>query len=172
VTATRDTSGVPHRQLMNSSWQTGIGFGLTSGVITTVGLMVGLHAGTHSRIAVLGGILTVAIADALSDALGIHLVEESRAARTRHVWEATLSTFLAKFATAGTFAVPVLLFELRTSIIVSIVWGLAILTALTFMVARKQGLAPWRAIGEHVLVAVSVVTISYYVGLWAKDLIE
>lgn len=160
---------------MKSSWQTGIGFGLTSGVITTVGLMVGLHAGTHSRIAVIGGILTVAIADALSDALGIHLAEESRAAgagMTRHVWEATFSTFVAKFITAGTFAIPVLLFELGTSIIVSIVWGLLILTVLTSVLARQQGLAPWKAVGEHVLVAVCAVTISYYVGLWVKNLIE
>ena len=158
---------------MKSSWQTGIGFGLTSGVITTVGLMVGLNAGTHSRIAVVGGILTVAIADALSDALGIHLAEEARtAAMTRHVWEATLSTFLAKFLTAGTFVIPVLLLELQTSIVVSILWGLLILMALTSILAHQQGLTPWRAIGEHVLVAAGVVAISYYVGHWAKELIE
>lgn len=158
---------------MKSSWQTGIGFGLTSGVITTVGLMVGLNAGTHSRIAVVGGILIIAIADALSDALGIHLAEEARTAEmTRHVWEATLSTFLAKFFTAGTFAIPVLLFDLPTSIIVSICWGLLVLMALTSVLARQQGLAPWKAIGEHVLVAAGVVTVSYYVGHWAKELIE
>jgi VIT1/CCC1 family predicted Fe2+/Mn2+ transporter len=151
----------------------GIGFGLTSGVITTVGLMVGLHAGTHSRIAVVGGILTVAVADALSDALGIHLAEEARAAAmTRHVWEATVSTFLAKLITASTFAIPVLLLELRTSILVSIFWGLLVLVALTTVLARQQGLAPWRAISEHVLVAAGVVTASYYVGHWVKELIQ
>ena len=158
---------------MKASWKTGIGFGLTSGVITTVGLMVGLHAGTHSRIAVVGGILTVAIADALSDALGIHLAEEARgAAAARHVWEATLSTFLAKFITAGTFAIPVLLLELRTSIVVSVFWGLLVLTALTSMLARRQGLSPWKAIAEHVLVAGAAVTISYYVGQWTNELIQ
>ena len=157
---------------MKSSWQTGIGFGLTSGVITTVGLMVGLNAGTHSRIAVIGGIVTVAIADALSDALGIHLAEEARrVATTRHVWEATLSTFLAKFITAGTFVIPVLLFDLRTSILISILWGLLILILLTLLLARQQGLSPWKAIGEHVLVAAGVVAISYYVGHWVKQLI-
>lgn len=41
---------------------TGVHFGLTSGVITTLGLMVGLHSGTHSLRAVAGGILTIAIA--------------------------------------------------------------------------------------------------------------
>ena len=32
---------------MKESLKTGISFGLTSGVITTLGLMVGLHSGTH-----------------------------------------------------------------------------------------------------------------------------
>ena len=57
--------------MMKESLKTGITFGLTSGVITTLGLMVGLHSGTGSRIAVIGGILTIAVADAFSDALGI-----------------------------------------------------------------------------------------------------
>ena len=34
---------------MKHSVRTGLSFGLTSGVITTLGLMVGLHAGTHSK---------------------------------------------------------------------------------------------------------------------------
>ncbi|MGZ8381620.1 MAG: hypothetical protein ACXW4C_08190, partial [Nitrospira sp.] len=58
------------RRLMKASFKTGLSFGLTSGVITTLGLMVGLHSGTHSRTVVIGGILTIAIADAMSDALG------------------------------------------------------------------------------------------------------
>jgi len=55
----------------------GFSFGLTSGIITTLGLMVGLNAGTHSKLVVIGGILTIAIADAFSDALAIHISEES-----------------------------------------------------------------------------------------------
>ena len=42
---------------MRPSWKTGVSFGLTSGVITTLGLMVGLYSGTHSRTVVIGGIL-------------------------------------------------------------------------------------------------------------------
>jgi len=61
---------------MKDSLRTGISFGLTSAVITTLGLMVGLHSGTGSRLVVLGGILTIAIADAFSDALGIHISEK------------------------------------------------------------------------------------------------
>jgi len=65
----------------NHSIKTGFSFGLTSGIITTLGLIIGLHAGTHSRLVVMGGILTIATADAFSDALGIHISEESE---TKH----------------------------------------------------------------------------------------
>lgn len=51
----------------------GLGFGLTSGVITTLGMIVGLHAGTHSKLPVLAGMMVLAVADALSDAIGIHI---------------------------------------------------------------------------------------------------
>ena len=62
---------------LKHSIKIGVNFGLTSGIITTLGLMVGLHAGTNSRMIVIGGIVTIAIADAFSDALGIHVSEES-----------------------------------------------------------------------------------------------
>jgi len=62
---------------MKESIKTGVSFGLTSGIITTLGVMVGLNTGTGLRLAVIGGILTVAIADAFSDAMGIHIAEES-----------------------------------------------------------------------------------------------
>jgi len=90
---------------MRTSLKIGFSFGLTSGVITTLGLMVGLHAGTHSMPAVLGGILTIAVADAMSDALGIHVAEESKNnGKAGEIWESTLATFAAKFVIAGTFA--------------------------------------------------------------------
>jgi len=62
---------------MKVSVKKGFSFGLTSGIITTLGLMVGLNAGTHSKIVVIGGILSIAIADAFSDALGMHISEEA-----------------------------------------------------------------------------------------------
>ena len=78
--------------------RTGLFFGATSGVITTIGLIVGLNSGTRSITAVLGGILVIAVADAMSDALGIHLAEESDPATSHdHVWAATITTFVTKF---------------------------------------------------------------------------
>jgi VIT1/CCC1 family predicted Fe2+/Mn2+ transporter len=158
---------------MNAAWRTGLSFGTTSGVITTLGLMVGLHAGTHSRAAVLGGILTIAVADALSDAMGIHLAEESKnSGPARTIWEATLATFGAKFVIAGTFVVPVLVRPLDQAVVISIIWGLLLLTVLSFFVARAQAIPPWKVIGEHVFIALCVVAITHAVGDWLQGLTE
>jgi len=154
---------------MKASWKTGLSFGLTSGVITTLGLMVGLHSGTHSRAIVIGGILTIAIADAMSDALGIHVAEESKnSGSAGHIWEATLATFAAKFVIAGTFLVPVAIRPLDQAIVISVIWGLLLLTVLSFFVARAQAISPWRVIGEHLLIALCVVAITHVVGDWAQ----
>ncbi|MGQ0667803.1 MAG: hypothetical protein ACT4O4_12295 [Nitrospiraceae bacterium] len=158
---------------MKSSWKTGLSFGLTSGVITTLGLMVGLHSGTHSRAIVIGGILTIAIADAMSDALGIHVSEESKnSGLTSQIWEATLATFVAKFVIAATFVIPVVVRPLDQAIVISVMWGLLLLTALSFVVARAQAISPWKVIGEHLIIALCVVAITHAVGDWVQGFVE
>lgn len=153
---------------MKHSFTVGFSFGLTSGIITTLGLMIGLHSSTHSEIAVIGGILTIAIADAFSDALGIHISEESENKHTaKEVWIATISTFLSKFLFALTFIIPVLLFKLSTAIFVSAAWGLSMLFILSYKMARSQGENPWKAVTEHLLIAILVIVVTHYIGDWA-----
>ena len=152
---------------MREALKTGISFGLTSGVITTLGLMVGLHSGTHSKLVVLGGILMIAIADAFSDALGIHVSEESENIHTRRqIWASTVSTFLSKFMFALTFVIPVVLFQLSIAILVSVLWGLSVLAILSYKIAMSQGTKPWRVIAEHLLIALAVIVITHFVGDW------
>jgi len=75
---------------LKRSIKKGLSFGLTSGVITTLGMMVGLNASTGSRIAIIGGIMAIAVADAFSDAVGIHIAEESENRHSeREIWEST-----------------------------------------------------------------------------------
>ncbi|MCK4330549.1 hypothetical protein KAX02_11990 [candidate division WOR-3 bacterium] len=157
---------------MKHSLKTGFSFGLTSGIITTLGLMVGLHSGTHSKLVVIGGILTIAIADAFSDALGIHVSEESENIHTnREIWEATISTFGAKFLFAITFVIPVLLLPLEIAIIVSILGGLNLLGIFSYYIAKEQKVKPWKIILEHLLIALVVIIITHYVGDWLGSML-
>jgi VIT1/CCC1 family predicted Fe2+/Mn2+ transporter len=152
---------------MDHSTKTGFSFGITSAIITTLGLMMGLYAGTHSRLAVIGGILTIAVADAFSDALGIHVSEEAENVHTeKEIWTSTASTFVFKLIFTLTFLVPVLTFELGTAVSISIIWGLSILGALSAMMAMARKEKVWKVVGEHLLIAVAVIIITNYLGMW------
>lgn len=147
--------------------RTGLFFGATSGVITTLGLMTGLNAGTKSITAVLGGILVIAFADAMSDALGIHLAEEAKPNTDHaHVWAATISTFVTKFVFALSFVVPLLLLPLGPAVIASIAWGMLVIVVLSYFLARAQGKSPWYIILEHLGIAILVVVLSHFIGVW------
>ncbi|MBU1939761.1 hypothetical protein KKH30_03290 [Candidatus Micrarchaeota archaeon] len=152
---------------MEHSLKIGLCFGLTSATITTLGLMVGLSASTHSQLVVLGGIATIAIADAFSDAFGIHMSEESENKHTpREIWQATIATFVTKFVFALTFVVPVLLFDLGTAILASIAWGLGLLAVLSYFLAKEQKAGAWKAVAEHLAIAIIVIIATNYVGGW------
>jgi VIT1/CCC1 family predicted Fe2+/Mn2+ transporter len=147
--------------------RTGLFFGATSGVITTIGLIVGLNSGTRSVTAVLGGILVIAVADAMSDALGIHLAEEADPETDHgHVWSATIMTFLTKFVFSISFAVPLLLLPLGPAVGASVVWGLLVIVVLSYLLARSQDEKPLYIIGEHLGIAVAVIVLSHYIGVW------
>ena len=89
-------------------------------VVELFGASLPVDAGL--RAIVLGGIVTIAIADAMSDALGIHIAEESKNhGNTNEIWESTLATFAAKFVIAATFAVPVLFMPLDLAVAASLV---------------------------------------------------
>ena len=151
---------------MKHSIKVGFSFGIVSAVITTLGLIAGLNSSTHSTLAVIGGILMIAVADAFSDSLGIHVSEESENKHTkREVWESTFSTFFFKFIFALTFVIPFLLFNLSTGVIVSIVWGMLLLGIFSFKIAKKQkGTKPWKVVLEHLVIALVVVVITNYLG--------
>jgi len=148
----------------------GLFFGTTSGVITTCGLLVGLAAGTGSLEAVLGGILVIAVADSMSDALGIHVSEESSpGSDTRQVWTATLVTFLSKLVVACSFALPFFFTSLETASLIALCWGASLLVLLSWRLAQLQSTPALPVIGEHLLVGSLVVVLSHGVGVWVAN---
>jgi hypothetical protein len=143
----------------------GFSFGLTSGVITALGVIVGLNSGTHSKIAVIGGLLSIAIADSFSDALGVHFSEESELKHAnREIWLATLSTYLSKFIFTSIFAVPILLFELQKAVWVNLVMGFIILCLLCVKIAQEEKKPAWKVVLSHLLVTSLVILIINYLG--------
>lgn len=145
----------------------GFSFGLTSGIITTLGMMVGLESASGSQAVVIGGILSIAIADSFSDALGIHVAEESDHSKCENeVWVSTVFTFLSKLIFSSTFLVPVMLLDLEQAVYVSTAYGLSLLALLSYFIARSQKTSPLRVISEHLGIAVLVIIATRLVGIW------
>lgn len=152
-------------QYLKHPLKVGFSFGITSAVITTLGLIVGLNSSTHSVLVVIEGILMIAVADAFSDALGIHVSEESENKHTKkEIWESTFSTFFFKFIFALTFILPFLIFDLSTGVVASVIWGFLLLAIFSYKIAKEQKRSPWNIVMEHLIITLIVVVITNYVG--------
>ncbi len=116
--------------------------------------------------------MTIAIADSLSDALGIHISEEANHTRTTlQVWAATVSTFLSKLY-AITFVVPVLFFDLTVAVKINLIWGVSLLTMLSYYLAKKQGVKPWKVILEHLLITAVVIMLTHVLGIFIANYVN
>lgn len=155
---------------MKDSIRKGLGFGLTSGIITTLGLIVGLHSSTMSVMVIIGGIIIIAVADSLSDALGMHISEEFHTKSSKQgVWECTFSTFFFKFIFAITFIFPFILFDLSLAVVISIVWGLFLISLFSFYIAKSQKQSPYKSTAEHFLIAILVIITTHYIGDFVRS---
>jgi len=156
---------------IKESIKKGFSFGLTSSIITTLGLMVGLTSGSHSDLVVIGGILTMATADAFSDSLGIHVSEEAEIDISQgQVWGATISTFITKFIFTSLFVVPVLLFPLEVAVVFNVALGLFLLSVFSYYLGNlEKNVSSWKVVAEHLFIALIVIGATYLVGVWAKN---
>jgi len=149
---------------------TGLCFGLTTAVITSLGMIVGMYSATSSELAVVAGIVVMAIADGLSDAMGLHTAEEAEVenGRSKHtqkeIWLTTLFAFLSVSGFTLTFVIPILLLPLETAVFLAIAWGMLLLTLLNFCVAKIRKENPIKLISEHILLAIFVIFVSHLVG--------
>jgi len=150
---------------MNKHVKRGLGFGITSGVITTLGVIIGLYASVGSRLAVIGGILSVALADSFSDALGMHISEESGSkATSAEVWKATFSTLFSKLFFSGIFLASFFILDLKEAVVFSVILGVAILGFFNYKIAKEKKENPARVILEHLTIAIIVIAVTYLVG--------
>ncbi|MFH1105853.1 MAG: hypothetical protein V1731_01410 [Candidatus Aenigmatarchaeota archaeon] len=149
---------------MKESIKSGFSFGITTGIITTLGLITGLNSSTHSSLAVIGGIIALALADGLAESMGMHMSKKSESKHPTYVWRSTFATFFAKFLTTMSFSVPIIFTDLSTAIMVDMAWGLFLLAILTFLITKNKE-KKWKEILEHILIAIAIIIISNYAGI-------
>jgi VIT1/CCC1 family predicted Fe2+/Mn2+ transporter len=124
-------------------------FGSTAAIVTSMGIIVGLRAATIPRASVVTSLLVIALADNISDSLSIHMYQESERLEERAAFRATVTNFVARFLVAMSFVGLVALLPAAGVVSVSLTWGIALLAALTFFVARARNANPWTEIAKH-----------------------
>jgi vacuolar iron transporter family protein len=139
-------------------------FGSTAAIITNICLIVGLGYVQTSKGPILGGLMTIALADNISDSLGIHMYKESEGYEGKLSLLATSLNFFSRLLVSCSFIVIVLMFSISNSIIIAVVWGLFLLTLISYLIARSNKENAILEIIKHLLIAVIVIILSRYVG--------
>jgi vacuolar iron transporter family protein len=139
-------------------------FGGTSAIITNLALIVGLDRTVNAKLNIIGGLLVIALADNISDTLGIHIYQESEGAKPIHVWISTLTNFFSRLIVSLGFIFIIAVLPLNLATIVSIVYGLLVISIISYIIAINRNISPPRSIIEHIFITTIIVLLSKYIG--------
>jgi len=138
-------------------------FGATSAVTTSLAIIAGLGSTINPKISIVSTLLVLAIADNISDSLGIHVFQESQCKSPKDMKKVyTLTNFFARLSITLCFIFIILIFPIQNAIITAAILGLLIIAAMSYLIAKNQNTSPYKAILEHVGVAVVLMVISRF----------
>jgi VIT1/CCC1 family predicted Fe2+/Mn2+ transporter len=151
---------------MNPAW---FSFGGTAAIVTSMGLILGLEAAEGTRQAMVSALLIVALADNLSDSLSVHVYQESESLDSREAFRSMLANFAVRLIAALSFVALVLLAPHDWLAGIAIGWGIALLSALTWRIARARQRPVGREIAKHIAIALLVLAVSRALGVWISS---
>jgi vacuolar iron transporter family protein len=141
-------------------------FGATTAVITNMGLVTGLFFSPNAKMTIIGSILVIALADNISDSLGIHIFQEAEKINIKEVWLSTLTNFLTRFFVSMVFVLTVAFLPMEKAVVYVVILGLLVLALISYFVALSRNRNPFYAIVEHIGIAAIVIFASHWVGEW------
>jgi len=144
--------------------QTKFSFGATSAIITNLGLIIGLRTGHYAKLSIMGGIMIIALADNIADSAGIHIYQEAECLKTKEVWFSTFTNFLTRILVSLTFVFLVIFLPIKAAVACSLIWGLLLLSYLSYTIARNRKVNPYLAVFEHIAIAILVIALSNFLG--------
>jgi hypothetical protein len=124
----------------------------------------------HFQVNDLAGLLIVGLADNLTDSLSIHIYQESEKRDARAAFQATLDNFVTRLVISLSFVMLVLAFSSVNTVLASLAWGSALLTGLTWFVARSRGANVTTEVLKHLAVAAVVIAVSHAIGILINTL--
>jgi len=143
-----------------------ISYGGTAAIVTSTALISGLNAADTTKAVIVSALLIAALADNLTDALSVHIFQESEELDQKDAFTGTMTNFVTRLLLCISFVPLVMLFPHSHAAIAAIVWGGLLLAMLTYLVARQRNLNPLLEVVKHLLVASAVIVASMLIGRW------
>jgi VIT1/CCC1 family predicted Fe2+/Mn2+ transporter len=145
-----------------------ISFGSSSAVITSLAIIIGLSNTINPKVNVITALLIIAIADNVSDSFGIHVHQESECRKPKEVRRVTIDNFIARFLITIVFVLFIFFLPIDYAIILSVIVGLSIIIILSYSIAKRQKINPYREILKHLALAIIVM----FIGLILRSLLS
>ena len=101
----------------------------------------------------------------LTDSLSVQMYQESERRDKREAVLGTLTNFAARFFVCLTF-VGIIALSWKHAVAMGIAWGMALLSTMSYLIARARKASAISEIVKHVGVAVLVIAVSEGIGRW------
>ena len=141
-----------------------VSFGAASAIVTSTGVIIGFGAAGLAKSAIIAGLLIVGLTDNLTDALSIHIFQESELQEEGTVFRTTLINFAKRLTISLSFVALALCLAGLPLLLAAVAWGGSLLSGLTWLVARKRGAEVSVEILKHLAVAGVVIVVSRAIG--------
>lgn len=141
-----------------------ITFGITSAVITGIAAIGTLFANPNGKMLVIPSLLIFAVADNIADTFGMHIYQDSELLKENQVWTGTFFNYCARLVVSLLFIGILLIFPTNIASLLCVVIGLFLLTLISYIIAKQRRANPLFMIGEHVGLAIAVLTLSTIAG--------
>ena len=136
-------------------------FGATSAVITGLAVIIGLSRSANPVIGITTALVVIAIADNISDSFGIHIHQESQRESVKEVRKTTFTNFVTRVAVVSVFVLLVILLPLKAAVALSMFFGIAVISIISYFIAKEQKAKPHRIVFQHLLITALVIIGSY-----------
>ncbi len=136
-------------------------FGATSAVITGLAVIIGLSRSANAVIGITTALVVIAIADNISDSFGIHIHQESQKESVKEVRKTTFTNFVTRVAVVSVFVLLVILLPLKAAVALSMFFGIAVISIISYFIAKEQKAKPHRIVFQHLLITALVIIGSY-----------
>jgi len=146
-------------------------YGASAAVVTSTALITGLSAANTTRTVILTALLIAALADNLTDALSVHIFQESEQLDQTDAFTGTVTNFFTRLLLCISFAPAVAWFPVAHVAEGAILWGAVLLAILTYLVARERKVSPALEVVKHLMTASAVIAMSMLIGHWIGTLL-